>query len=73
MGMAQTKVPLSRIEDGKSLREMLAWYRKVKKAGFSERFDRLWEKARKAAEKSGYGPEDVDRLVADVRKADGRA
>ena len=71
--MAQVKVPLNRIENGKALREMLAWFRNAKKNGFAERFDLLWEKARKAAEKAGYGPEDVDRLVADVRRAHGRA
>jgi hypothetical protein len=71
--VAQVKIPLNRIENGKALREMLTWFRKTKKNGFAERFDLLWDEARKAAEKAGYGPEDVDRLVADARRAHGRA
>ena len=70
--MARTKVPLSSIEGGETIRQMLAWFRNLKKASSTDRFDQLWKKARKAAEKAGYGPEDVDRLIAEVRRANGR-
>ena len=70
--MAQ-KLSLSQIESGAQLKELLAWFQKLKEVGFAEKLDSLWTKTRQAAEKSGYGPGDVDRLIAEVRKSNGRA
>lgn len=70
--MAQ-KVSLSQIEGGAQLKELLAWFQKLKEAGFAEKLDFLWKETRQAAEKSGYGSGDVDRLIAEVRKSNGRA
>lgn len=67
------KVSLSQIESGAQLKELLAWFQKLKDAGFAEKIDSLWKETRQAAEKSGYGPGDVDRLIAAVRKNDSRA
>lgn len=71
--MAQSKVSLSRIEGGAQLKELLAWFQKLKEAGFAQRLEALWKESREAAERSGYGPGDIDRLIAEVRKGDGRA
>jgi len=35
---------------------------------FAQRFDQLWERLRQRAEKSGYGAEDIPRLVREVRE-----
>ena len=35
---------------------------------FVERFDRLWDRIRRGAEQSGYGAEDIPRLIQEVRK-----
>ncbi len=67
------KVSLSQIESGAQLKELLAWFQKLKAAGFAAKLDSLWKETRQAAEKSGYGPGDVDRLIAEVRKSNGRA
>lgn len=36
-------------------------------SNFSQRVDELWERMRKAAEKSGYSLKDVERVIAKVR------
>ena len=71
--MARTKVPLRQIENGEALREIISWFRKVKEAGFAERLDRIWQETRRAADKAGYGPEDVSRLIAEVRRGGAKA
>ena len=36
---------------------------------FARRFDQLWERLRQQGERSGYGAEDIPRLVREVREA----
>jgi len=36
---------------------------------FAKRFDALWERLRARAEAAGYGPDDVTRLIGEVRRA----
>jgi len=69
--MPQTKVRLNQIEDGAELRDLLSWFKRIRKAGFAERFDEMWAETAKAAGKSGYRRKDVSRLVAEVREAYG--
>ena len=38
------------------------------KDDFAERFNQLWQRLRQRAEKSGYGAEDIPRLVREVRE-----
>lgn len=40
---------------------------KTRTSNFSQRVDELWEKMRRAAEKSGYSVKDVERVIAKVR------
>jgi len=71
--MARTKLNLDQIEQGEALREILSWFRKIKEAGFAEKLDALWKETRQAGDKAGYGPKDVERLIAEVRKGNGAA
>jgi len=36
---------------------------------FAQRFDALWDRLRARAEAAGYGPDDVARLIGEVRQA----
>jgi excisionase family DNA binding protein len=53
--------------------DIQAWVeeRQRGQAAFGQRFDALWERLRRRAEGSGYGQEDVSRLVRDVRESRG--
>jgi excisionase family DNA binding protein len=50
--------------------DIMAWLGKRAEGGeaFAQRFDQLWERLRKQAERSGYGAEDMPRLVREVRE-----
>jgi excisionase family DNA binding protein len=36
---------------------------------FAKRFDDMWDRLRRKAEAAGYGPEDVERVIQEVREA----
>ena len=69
--MSQTRVRLNQIEEGAELRDLLSWFKRLRRAGFAERFDAVWTNSAKAARKAGYRRRDVARLVAEVREAYG--
>ena len=69
--MSHLRVRLSQVEDGKILKEIVCWFQRFKEAGFAEKLDALWKETHQAAESAGYGPDDVDRLIAEVRKRNG--
>jgi excisionase family DNA binding protein len=50
--------------------DIRAWLDKREEAkdAFAQRFNDLWERLRQRAEKSGYGAEDIPRLVREVRE-----
>jgi len=51
--------------------DIRAWLeqRQQGRNAFAQRFDELWERLRRRAEAAGYRPEDVPRLVREVREA----
>lgn len=61
--MSRQKGPVIITRRGKPV----ALIRGIKEEDFAQRFDRLWERIRLAAERSGYGHKDVDRLIAEIR------
>jgi len=54
------------------MRDLLAWFKKFKDRGFSERFNSIWKETSKAARRAGYKQADVNRLITEVREARGR-
>lgn len=64
--MVSTRVSLTQIEEGETLRELIRLY-KENKSSFAQRFNLLRNKTKKAFEKSGYGSKDVNRLISEIR------
>jgi prevent-host-death family protein len=62
--MSEKGGPVVILRNGKPV----AVVRSVSEKDFSLKMDSLWPRLRKAAEKSGYGPQDVDKLVESVRE-----
>jgi excisionase family DNA binding protein len=51
--------------------EIRAWLEAQRREGdaFAARFDALWERLRRRAVAAGHGPDDVPRLIREVRQA----
>ncbi|MFW6159367.1 MAG: CopG family transcriptional regulator, partial [Planctomycetota bacterium] len=53
------------------VRELMAEY--VRKRDPAAYIDDLWKRLGEAARENGYGPEDVDRIIREVREARGES
>lgn len=51
--------------------DLRTWIRKhpQRQDALAKRFDELWDTLRQRAEAAGYGPDDVPRLIEEVRRA----
>lgn len=51
--------------------DIRAWLEEQRRGSeaFAARFDALWERLRRKAEAAGYGPDDMPRLIHEVRRA----
>lgn len=67
--MPSSKIRLEQIKDGRTLKQLVRWF-KVSHLTFPQRadaFESLRTRSRRAAERAGLGPQDIARLIADVR------
>ncbi|MDP3723306.1 MAG: hypothetical protein Q8R91_07410 [Candidatus Omnitrophota bacterium] len=70
--MPTTKIRLQQLEDGQILKQLVQWF-KISHVEFPERFNSLRVRTRRAVERAGLGPKDVDRLIAEVRSRRAKA
>jgi prevent-host-death family protein len=63
LALSKKKGPVIITRNGKPV----AFLRTIGEDDFSVNVSALWDRARTSAERSGYGPKDVDKLIASVR------
>ena len=64
--MTYQKIRLEQIEEGRTLRRLVQWFR-VSAPSFPARLNDLRRRSRRAAARAGVTAKDVDRLIAEVR------
>lgn len=64
--MTHSKIRLEQIEEGRTLRRLVQWFR-LTMPPFAARLDDLRARSRRAAARAHISPKHIDRLIANVR------